>query len=169
MFWSSFLLFTIAFAFVFLQVVNPFTKYPFLNRRWHLLFSFCWSNWVFWSYSVFSLLLFNFLSFLPRPFHPHPLSLFCLPTEESEKEKSSLFPWLESTYALTISPVAMSLEELIPSTHLKSHMYAILIRTALVISTLIVGLTIPFFGKCPPFSLSWPYSFHYKKMEGNKR
>lgn len=49
-------------------------------------------------------------------------------------------------YALTISPVAMSLEELIPSTHLKSHMYAILIRTALVVSTLIVGLTIPFFG-----------------------
>ncbi|PPR92486.1 hypothetical protein GOBAR_AA28186 [Gossypium barbadense] len=50
------------------------------------------------------------------------------------------------TYALTMSPVAMSLEELIPSTHLKSHIYAIIIRTSLVISTLIVGLTIPFFG-----------------------
>ncbi|KAJ9159909.1 hypothetical protein P3X46_025361 [Hevea brasiliensis] len=49
-------------------------------------------------------------------------------------------------YALTMSPVAMSLEELIPSTHLKSHIYAICIRTALVISTLIVGLSIPFFG-----------------------
>ncbi|KAG8645270.1 amino acid transporter AVT1C [Manihot esculenta] len=49
-------------------------------------------------------------------------------------------------YALTMSPVAMSLEELIPSTHLKSHIYAICIRTALVISTLIVGLLIPFFG-----------------------
>ncbi|KAJ9175508.1 hypothetical protein P3X46_014057 [Hevea brasiliensis] len=49
-------------------------------------------------------------------------------------------------YALTISPVAMSLEELIPSTHLKSHVYAICIRTALVISTSIVGLSIPFFG-----------------------
>ncbi|GMI83379.1 hypothetical protein like AT2G39130 [Hibiscus trionum] len=49
-------------------------------------------------------------------------------------------------YALTMSPVAMSLEELIPSSHLKSHIYAILIRTSLVISTLIVGLTIPFFG-----------------------
>lgn len=49
-------------------------------------------------------------------------------------------------YALTMSPVAMSLEELIPSNHLKSHMYAILVRTALVISTLIVGLSIPFFG-----------------------
>ena len=41
----------------------------------------------------------------------------------------------------------MSLEELIPSNQSKSHMYAILIRTALVISTLFVGLTIPFFGK----------------------
>ncbi|KAK8643344.1 hypothetical protein V6N13_012647 [Hibiscus sabdariffa] len=49
-------------------------------------------------------------------------------------------------YALTMSPVAMSLEELIPSSHLKSHIYAILIRTSLVISTLIVGLSIPFFG-----------------------
>ncbi|XP_021296245.1 vacuolar amino acid transporter 1-like [Herrania umbratica] len=49
-------------------------------------------------------------------------------------------------YALTMSPVAMSLEELIPSTHLKSHIYAILIRTSLVISTLIVGLSVPFFG-----------------------
>ncbi|KAA8534415.1 hypothetical protein F0562_031932 [Nyssa sinensis] len=40
----------------------------------------------------------------------------------------------------------MSLEELIPTNHLKSHLYAILIRTALVISTLLVALTIPFFG-----------------------
>ncbi|KAK9750228.1 hypothetical protein RND81_02G181300 [Saponaria officinalis] len=49
-------------------------------------------------------------------------------------------------YALTLSPVAMCLEELIPSRHLKSHLYPILIRTALVISTLLVGLSIPFFG-----------------------
>ncbi|KAJ4720747.1 Vacuolar amino acid transporter 1 [Melia azedarach] len=49
-------------------------------------------------------------------------------------------------YALTISPVALSLEELIPSNHLKSHVYAICIRTALVFSTLFVGLAIPFFG-----------------------
>ncbi|KAL7109745.1 hypothetical protein ACP275_06G194800 [Erythranthe tilingii] len=49
-------------------------------------------------------------------------------------------------YALTISPVAMSLEELIPSRHAKSRAYSILIRTALVISTLVVGLSIPFFG-----------------------
>ncbi|KAK9126654.1 hypothetical protein Scep_015500 [Stephania cephalantha] len=45
-------------------------------------------------------------------------------------------------YALTMAPVALSLEELIPS----SHVYSILIRTALVISTLVVGLVIPFFG-----------------------
>ncbi|KAH0711490.1 hypothetical protein KY289_007449 [Solanum tuberosum] len=49
-------------------------------------------------------------------------------------------------YALTMAPVAMSLEELIPSNHTKSHMYSILIRTALVMSTLFVALTIPFFG-----------------------
>lgn len=49
-------------------------------------------------------------------------------------------------YALTMSPVAMCLEELIPSRHLKSNLYPILIRTALVISTLLVGLAIPFFG-----------------------
>nr|GEU54543.1 amino acid transporter AVT1C-like [Tanacetum cinerariifolium] len=50
------------------------------------------------------------------------------------------------TYALTISPVAKSLEELIPSNCQKSHIYSILIRTALVISTLLVALSVPFFG-----------------------
>ncbi|KAI4351455.1 hypothetical protein L6164_005824 [Bauhinia variegata] len=49
-------------------------------------------------------------------------------------------------YALTISPVAMSLEELIPSNHGKSYIYAIFIRTGLVVSTLVVGLMVPFFG-----------------------
>lgn len=49
-------------------------------------------------------------------------------------------------YALTITPVALSLEELIPSSDTKSHLYSILIRTTLVVSTLFVGLTIPFFG-----------------------
>ncbi|KAE8717951.1 Detected protein of confused Function [Hibiscus syriacus] len=49
-------------------------------------------------------------------------------------------------YALTLSPVAMSLEELLPSRHLKSHIYPILIRTLLVMSTLLVGLSVPFFG-----------------------
>ncbi|CAH9116050.1 unnamed protein product [Cuscuta europaea] len=49
-------------------------------------------------------------------------------------------------YALTMLPVAMSLEELTPSGQTKSHLYSIFIRTALVISTLIIGLLIPFFG-----------------------
>ncbi|GMP69136.1 hypothetical protein CsSME_00028513 [Camellia sinensis var. sinensis] len=55
-------------------------------------------------------------------------------------------------YALTMMPVAMSLEELIPSNNRKSRMYAILIRTALVISTVVVGLSIPFFGKSSCFT-----------------
>ncbi|KAG4397755.1 hypothetical protein AAZX31_10G197200 [Glycine max] len=49
-------------------------------------------------------------------------------------------------YALTISPVAMSLEELIPSNHAKSYLYSIFIRTGLVLSTLFIGLSVPFFG-----------------------
>ncbi|KAL0652570.1 hypothetical protein Bca4012_095261 [Brassica carinata] len=49
-------------------------------------------------------------------------------------------------YALTLSPVAMSLEELLPSNHGKSRFYAIAIRSALAFSTLLVGLAIPFFG-----------------------
>ncbi|KAJ8557526.1 hypothetical protein K7X08_003151 [Anisodus acutangulus] len=60
------------------------------------------------------------------------------------------YPFLDSmilnTYALTMAPVAMSLEELIPSNHANSHLYSILIRTALVLSTLLVALKIPFFG-----------------------
>ncbi|KAL5715809.1 Amino acid transporter avt1c [Ranunculus cassubicifolius] len=49
-------------------------------------------------------------------------------------------------YALTMTPVALSLEELIPPNQTKSYLYSVLIRTALVVSTLLVGLTIPFFG-----------------------
>ncbi|KAF5467081.1 hypothetical protein F2P56_016943 [Juglans regia] len=49
-------------------------------------------------------------------------------------------------YALTMSPVVMCLEELIPSNHSKSHIYSVCIRTTLVVSTLVVGLVIPFFG-----------------------
>ncbi|XP_010933084.2 amino acid transporter AVT1C [Elaeis guineensis] len=49
-------------------------------------------------------------------------------------------------YALTLTPMALSLEELIPANHVKSHMYAIIIRTTLVVSTLLVALSVPFFG-----------------------
>ncbi|XP_073223212.1 amino acid transporter AVT1C-like [Cicer arietinum] len=49
-------------------------------------------------------------------------------------------------YALNIAPVAMSLEELIPSNNSNFQFYSICIRTALVVSTLLVGLSVPFFG-----------------------
>uniref|UniRef100_A0A0C9S641 TSA: Wollemia nobilis Ref_Wollemi_Transcript_11975_2347 transcribed RNA sequence n=1 Tax=Wollemia nobilis TaxID=56998 RepID=A0A0C9S641_9CONI len=51
-----------------------------------------------------------------------------------------------SKYALTITPVALSLEELLPSTKMKSHWFSIIIRTGLVFSTLVVALVVPFFG-----------------------
>ncbi|KAL5195461.1 Amino acid transporter AVT1C [Glycine soja] len=57
-----------------------------------------------------------------------------------------VFYLISFTYALTISPVAMSLEELIPSNHAKSYLYSIFIRTGLVLSTLVIGLSVPFFG-----------------------
>ncbi|XP_074566725.1 amino acid transporter AVT1C-like [Curcuma longa] len=49
-------------------------------------------------------------------------------------------------YALTIIPFAMSLEELIPPNRMKTFLYPIMIRTALVLSTLCVALSVPFFG-----------------------
>lgn len=52
-----------------------------------------------------------------------------------------------SKYALTLTPVALSLEELMPSGQHQTYIVSIVIRTVLVISTLVVALTIPFFGK----------------------
>ncbi|CAK8571178.1 unnamed protein product [Lathyrus sativus] len=49
-------------------------------------------------------------------------------------------------YALSLTPVAMSVEELIPPNNPHFQLYSILIRTALVVSTLLVGLSVPFFG-----------------------
>ncbi|KAK4749271.1 hypothetical protein SAY87_026720 [Trapa incisa] len=49
-------------------------------------------------------------------------------------------------YALTMTPVSFSLEELLPPSKRKSYFIAIFIRTCLTLSTLIVALTIPFFG-----------------------
>ncbi|OAY69070.1 Vacuolar amino acid transporter 1, partial [Ananas comosus] len=49
-------------------------------------------------------------------------------------------------YALTMTPVALCLEELLPSTR-QSYLIAVSIRTALVISTVIVALAVPFFGE----------------------
>lgn len=69
---------------------------------------------------------------------------------------------IRCTYALTLSPVAMSLEELLPSKHAKSHVYPILIRTALTISTLVVGLAVPFFGGCSCYDST--YSYHSQHL-----
>ncbi|KFK24700.1 hypothetical protein AALP_AA8G013400 [Arabis alpina] len=51
-------------------------------------------------------------------------------------------------YALTITPVVLSLEELIPtsSRKMRSKGFSMLFRTVLVLSTLVVALTIPFFA-----------------------
>ncbi|KAL8526894.1 hypothetical protein ACS0TY_015947 [Phlomoides rotata] len=49
-------------------------------------------------------------------------------------------------YALSITPVALAMEELLPSAQLRSHTTPILIRSSLVLSTLIVALTVPYFG-----------------------
>ncbi|KAK5804257.1 hypothetical protein PVK06_031906 [Gossypium arboreum] len=51
-----------------------------------------------------------------------------------------------SKYALTLTPIALSLEELVPETWLTSYGGSIFIRAALVISTLVVALKVPFFA-----------------------
>ncbi|KEH41374.1 transmembrane amino acid transporter family protein [Medicago truncatula] len=53
---------------------------------------------------------------------------------------------IRTTYALSLTPVALSLEELIPPNNPNFQFYSIGIRTALVVSTLLVGLSVPFFG-----------------------
>ncbi|XP_052116894.1 amino acid transporter AVT1D isoform X5 [Arachis duranensis] len=50
-------------------------------------------------------------------------------------------------YALTILPIALSIEELIPNNKLRCHATAIAIRTFLVISSLVVALSVPYFGQ----------------------
>ncbi|XP_015582331.2 amino acid transporter AVT1D isoform X1 [Ricinus communis] len=49
-------------------------------------------------------------------------------------------------YALTMTPVALSLEELMPSGWLRSYGVSLIIRTILVMSTLVVAQRFPFFG-----------------------
>uniref|UniRef100_A0A804NE88 Amino acid transporter transmembrane domain-containing protein n=1 Tax=Zea mays TaxID=4577 RepID=A0A804NE88_MAIZE len=48
-------------------------------------------------------------------------------------------------YALTIIPLAMSLEELLPPNQQK-YSTIIMLRSSLVISTLLIALSVPFFG-----------------------
>ncbi|CAN0926558.1 Amino acid transporter AVT1D [Linum grandiflorum] len=54
-------------------------------------------------------------------------------------------------YALTIMPVALSLEELIPFGRFRSYAASLGIRIVLVLSTLFVALAIPFFGSVMAF------------------
>ncbi|WVZ80360.1 hypothetical protein U9M48_027840 [Paspalum notatum var. saurae] len=49
------------------------------------------------------------------------------------------------TYALTIIPLAMSLEELLPPNQL-TYPNIIMLRSSLVVSTLLIALSVPFFG-----------------------
>lgn len=50
-------------------------------------------------------------------------------------------------YALTLMPLAVALEEFLPQTSRKGHVFGgTLLRTGLVASTVIVALTVPFFG-----------------------
>ncbi|KAK7292943.1 hypothetical protein RJT34_15801 [Clitoria ternatea] len=49
-------------------------------------------------------------------------------------------------YALTLLPIALSIEELAPSPRLRCHATSIIVRTILVILSLLVALFIPYFG-----------------------
>ncbi|KAL0451131.1 UNVERIFIED_CONTAM: Amino acid transporter AVT1D [Sesamum latifolium] len=49
-------------------------------------------------------------------------------------------------FALSITPVALGIEELLPADQLRSHTMSVLIRTCLVVSTLVVALAVPYFG-----------------------
>ncbi|KAI4319003.1 hypothetical protein MLD38_032654 [Melastoma candidum] len=51
-----------------------------------------------------------------------------------------------SKFALTITPVALCLEELLPPSLQQSYAIVIMIRTTLVMTTLAVALAVPFFG-----------------------
>lgn len=50
-------------------------------------------------------------------------------------------------YALTMTPVMLSLEELLPFNLRESYSVSLIVRTILVFSTLVVSLAVPFFGK----------------------
>ncbi|MFS8013854.1 putative amino acid transporter, transmembrane domain-containing protein [Helianthus anomalus] len=56
-------------------------------------------------------------------------------------------------FALTLTPIAYGIEELLPPAQQNSYAVSMMIRTALMILILLVALTIPYFGK-------HPYSIH---------
>ncbi|CAN4109676.1 unnamed protein product [Withania somnifera] len=49
-------------------------------------------------------------------------------------------------YAITITPVVFGIEEFLPSPQLRTYGVSILIRTFLVFSTLVISLSVPYFG-----------------------
>ncbi|KAI4356491.1 hypothetical protein L6164_000513 [Bauhinia variegata] len=49
-------------------------------------------------------------------------------------------------FALTLLPVALSIEELLPSPKLRNYATSVVVRTLLVFSCLVVALTFPYFG-----------------------
>ncbi|KAL1545598.1 amino acid transporter AVT1D-like isoform X1 [Salvia divinorum] len=49
-------------------------------------------------------------------------------------------------FGLAMTPVALAIEELLPVDQLASHTMPIIIRTSLVVSTLVVALAVPYFG-----------------------
>jgi len=57
-------------------------------------------------------------------------------------------------YALTLLPIALSIEELATTPRLRCHAISVLIRTSLVILSLLVALYIPYFGK-------YSHIYHY--------
>lgn len=69
-------------------------------------------------------------------------------------------------FGLSITPVALGIEELLPAAQLRSHTMSVLIRTCLVVSTLVVALAVPYFGK----HLHWIWSVfncnHYTTPSG---
>jgi solute carrier family 32 (vesicular inhibitory amino acid transporter) len=49
-------------------------------------------------------------------------------------------------YALTMTPVALSIEEALPK-KMQSYLVGMLVRTCLVLSTVAVALLFPYFGE----------------------
>lgn len=58
-----------------------------------------------------------------------------------------------NTIALTMNPLARGIEELLPSRISSTYLSFLLIRTSLILSSLLVAFLIPFFGR-------WPFLTH---------
>ena len=118
-----------------LQILNPFTKYPFIvclflmhqnsNLSASLLtfFSHVWLSQIH-SWSWMLSMFYSLITLSPL----NPLY----------------------TFALMLTPIANGLEELIPTEKLEKHgrrVVTIIVRTLLLLSTLLVATMVPFFGK----------------------